>query len=93
MPGTPTPWSVSSRACPFPVKCCWNGLIALRAQPIAERGLRMRCAPDVAPLAAAARRQVVVEHVPYPMCWYQLRVLSLLQHESAGASLPWSPSP
>ena len=29
---------------PFPVKCCWNGLLVLNAKPISERGLRMRCA-------------------------------------------------
>lgn len=27
---------------PFPVKCCWNGLIVLNARPFTRHGLRMR---------------------------------------------------
>ena len=27
---------------PWPVKCCWNGLLAMNAQPFTQHGLRMR---------------------------------------------------
>ena len=27
---------------PFPVKCCWNGLVAMRAEPFSKHHLRVR---------------------------------------------------
>lgn len=28
---------------PFPVKCCWNGVVAMTAAPFTRHNLRMRC--------------------------------------------------
>ena len=30
----------------FPVKCCWNGVLALSAKPFVQHGLRIRCCPS-----------------------------------------------
>ena len=27
---------------PFPVKCCWNGLVAMRAEPFSKHNVRVR---------------------------------------------------
>ena len=27
---------------PFPVKCCWNGLVVMNAKPFSQLGLRVR---------------------------------------------------
>lgn len=28
---------------PFPVRCCWNGLVVLNAEPFLQHGARLRC--------------------------------------------------
>ena len=28
---------------PFPVKCCWNGMVAMSAAPFLQHGIRIRC--------------------------------------------------
>ena len=33
-----------SRGLHFPVKCCWNGMVALNAAPFLRHGVRVRCA-------------------------------------------------
>ena len=32
------PWGL-----PFPVKCCWNGLVALNAAPFTQHHIKIRC--------------------------------------------------
>ena len=32
-----------SRGLHFPVKCCWNGMVALNAAPFLRHGVRIRC--------------------------------------------------
>jgi hypothetical protein len=34
---------------PFPVKCCWNGLVALNAAPFTRHNLKMRSPPPPTP--------------------------------------------
>ena len=41
---------------PFPVKCCWNGLIVMNARPFTQNGLRIRCA-----LLDSASRSAVLQ--------------------------------
>ena len=33
-----------SKGLPFPVSCCWNGLVVLNAVPFVHNGTRLRCA-------------------------------------------------
>ncbi len=33
-----------ARGLPFPVKCCWNGLVILNSAPFLRHNVRVRCA-------------------------------------------------
>jgi hypothetical protein len=33
-----------ARGLPFPVKCCWNGLVVLNSAPFLRHNVRVRCA-------------------------------------------------
>ena len=39
------PYSISRIALglPFPVKCCWNGMVVLNTAPFLRHGVRIRC--------------------------------------------------
>lgn len=30
---------------PFPVSCCWNGMVSMNAEPFTHHSLRFRCSP------------------------------------------------
>lgn len=46
-----------SQGLPFPVRCCWNGLVVLNAAPFLQHGMRLRCARS---------------RLPGDMCWAAL---------------------
>ena len=38
-----------SQGLPFPVRCCWNGLVVLNAMPFLQHRMRLRCASSGPP--------------------------------------------
>ncbi len=46
-----------ARGLPFPVGCCWNGLVVLNAAPFLRHGTRVRCARGGAACGMQAHSQ------------------------------------
>ena len=51
---------------PFPVKCCWNGMVAMNAAPIVRHGMRFRRAPGGAQPKSHSLQATTVHVHPHP---------------------------
>lgn len=55
-----------ARGLPFPVKCCWNGLVILNSAPFLRHNVRVRCALIYLPLPQPG---ILARHAAAESCW------------------------
>ena len=49
------------RGLPFPVSCCWNGMLSMNAEPFTHHSLRFRSGPSDGPLLRLLTRANCLE--------------------------------